>query len=65
MIIPDNYSMWEQHEARQQRELERLPICADCGEAVQDSHFYLINDEVVCPDCLEAGYKRRTDDFVQ
>lgn len=64
MRIPDNYDQWEQHEARQQRELASLPVCADCGEPVQDDHFYLINDEVICPRCLEAGYRKEVDDFV-
>ena len=64
MKIPDNYDLWEQHEARQARELERLPICADCGEPIQDDHFYLINDDAICPNCLESGYRKEVEDFV-
>ncbi len=63
--IPDNYDLWEAHERDQQRQLERLPICADCGEPVQDDHFYLINDEVICPNCLEAGYRKEVEDYVE
>lgn len=62
--IPDNYDMFVQHDAEQQRKLERLPICADCGEHVQDDHFYLINDEVICPDCLDSNYRKAVEDYV-
>ena len=53
------------HDAKQQKELERLPICADCGERVQDDHYYLINDEVICPDCLEANYRKDVQDWFE
>lgn len=53
------------HDAKKQKELERLPICADCGERVQDDHYYLINDEVICPDCLEANYRKDVQDWFE
>lgn len=65
MNVPDNYDIWEAHEREQERRLARLPVCADCGEPVQDDHFYLINDEVICPNCLEAGYRKEVDDYVE
>lgn len=40
------------------------PVCADCGEAVQDDHYYLINDVVICPDCMESGYRKDVDDYI-
>lgn len=53
------------HDAEQQRKLDRLPKCADCGEPVQDDHFYLINDEVICPNCLESNYRKEIEDYVE
>lgn len=52
------------HDARQQRELDRLPLCADCDDPVQADYFYLINDECICPDCLDAGYRKAVEDYV-
>lgn len=49
----------------QQKRLDRLPVCADCGEAVQDDHYYLINDAVICPDCMESGYRKEVDDYIE
>lgn len=53
------------HDAEQERELKKLPVCADCGEPVQDDHYYDINGEVICPDCMEANYRKRTEDYVE
>lgn len=53
------------HDAKQQKELEKLPKCAECGEPVRDDHYYLINDEVICPDCLEANYRKDVRDWFE
>lgn len=50
--------------AAQDREIEKLPICSECGEPIQDEHFYLINDEPICSDCLESNYRKDTEDYV-
>lgn len=65
MQITDNpladFASWD---AEQTAQLERLPVCADCGEPVQDDHYYLINDEVICPNCLESGYRKEIDEYI-
>ena len=50
----DVYDLWETYDDNQNRLLKELPICADCGEYIQDDHYYLINDEVICPECIET-----------
>lgn len=65
MRIPDVYDLWASHDADREKRLERLPVCADCGEPIQDDHYYLVNDEAICPDCLEIGYRKETDDFFE
>ena len=66
MQITDNpladFASWD---AEQTAQLERLPVCADCGEPMQDDHYYLINDEVICPDCLESGYRKDIDEYIE
>ena len=53
---------WDRY---QQAQLKRLPICAYCGEPIQDDKCYLINDELVCPECLVREHEKRTDDYVE
>lgn len=54
----------EMHEAEQERRLSELPVCCYCENPVQHEHFYEINGEMFCPDCLETYFKKRTEDFV-
>lgn len=56
---------FDRFDREQQKRLDRLPVCADCGEAVQDDHYYLINDAVICPDCMESGYRKEVDDYIE
>lgn len=65
MCIPDNYDIWQRQDDERERQLEKRPECADCGQHVQADHYYLINDEVICPDCLEAGYRKEIDEYIE
>ena len=62
MNIPDAYDLWEAHDREQTKQLEKLPKCADCCEHIQDDHYYLINDEIICPTCIE-GYRKDIENW--
>ena len=57
-----DFDRWDR---AQNEAAKKLPVCADCGDAVQDDHFYLINDAVICPDCMESGYRKEVDDYIE
>ena len=59
MNLPDCYEAWRQADAREARldkETERLPCCARCGNPIQDVQLVCIpnHDEFYCLDCIEA-----------
>ena len=60
----DNYSLWEANEARLERELAKRPVCADCGQNIQDERAYYDNDKWLCMDCLSA-YLVYTEDYIE
>lgn len=62
MCIPDNYSQWEAHEQEQNSWLAKRPICADCGEHIQDEEAYYINGEWICADCMSV-YLVNVEDY--
>lgn len=64
MNIPDNYDRWKQHDAEQQAELEKLPLCSICDEHIQDDHFYEINGECICERCLTENFRKDIDEYV-
>ena len=51
---------FERHDAEQERKLERLPECCECGNKIQDEHCFEINDEYICKQCLNENHKKRT-----
>ena len=60
----DPVADFERHDREQAKRLDELPFCEICGNPIQDEHLYLINDEFVCPDCLDRDFKKRTDDYI-
>lgn len=64
-MIPDNYDLWEAHEREQEKLLEELPECENCGKTIQDDFYYEINDSIICEDCLNDNYRKRTEDFAR
>lgn len=64
MACPDNYSQWEDHERKQEAWPARRPVCADCDQPIQDDHYFDINGEAICPDCMEGNYRKEIGDYI-
>ena len=62
--MEDNYSMWQRKEAEAERWLQKRPVCADCGEHIQDEDAYYINGEFICKDCMDA-YLVSVEDYIE
>jgi formylmethanofuran dehydrogenase subunit E len=62
--VLDNYDLFLQHDAKKEDALERLPICAECGEHIQDDECYEIDNEIICPQCLKDNHRRWTDSLI-
>lgn len=62
--IPDAYDQWKAHDAEQQAELDRLPRCSECGEAIQDEYAYYINGEWIHEKCMNENYRKEVSDYV-
>jgi formylmethanofuran dehydrogenase subunit E len=58
MKVKDNYEAWEIHEANLERALAKLPVCDHCERPIQDEHYYYINGENICEECLRNNYRR-------
>lgn len=50
-------------DAERQRELDMLPRCSECGEPIMTDELYEINDELICPDCMENNHRKLVDDY--
>lgn len=49
-----DFNRWDEE---QNRCLEELPECADCGEHIQDEFAFYIDGEWICERCIDA-YRR-------
>lgn len=50
---------WE-YSNEQEDWLEKRPVCDQCGEHIQDDHYYFINGETLCESCM-YWYKKWID----
>ena len=66
MNIPDNYDQWKAHDREQERLLDSLPVCEDarCGKRIQDDHYFKIEGEILCEDCVIRRYRHHTEDYM-
>ena len=62
--IPDNYDLFEQHDAKQQEALSKRPVCSCCGDPIQDEYFFLIQESPVCDICLNNIFRISTEDYM-
>lgn len=52
---------FEAWDAEQKKELDKLPVCNFCCDPIQDDHYYLINGDNVCHECLENEFRKDVD----
>jgi len=68
--MKDNYDFFREHEAQEEAWLSKRPICAKCGEPIQDEYAYDLYDDgdLVCEDCKDEilqEHRIDVDDYVQ
>ena len=64
MSIPDNYDLWEQHQAAQDRAEEKLLECSECGNKIYEDFCNEINDEPVCDECMRNNHRKPVEYFM-
>lgn len=43
---------------------EHFPICSDCGCTIDfDDHYYNVEGDILCDDCLDERYKKDVNDY--
>lgn len=65
MRVEDNLDRFERYDAEREAELWKVPVCDYCHEHIQTDHFYEIYDEFICPDCMDAHFRKWTDDYIE
>ncbi len=55
---------FDRYEAEQENMRRKRPRCYECGESIYSEECYEINDELVCPSCLNENHRKFTDDYI-
>lgn len=55
---------YEKYSAHQERELQKLPKCSECGNPIMSDECWVIEDEIYCPDCAEDLFCKCTEDYI-
>lgn len=42
--------------------MSERPLCDICEQPVAGDHYYNINGDVICQDCMEEYFRRELDD---
>ena len=66
MYYTDNpIADYERYSSDQEAELEKYPVCCECGDPITDEKLVHINDEFMHLKCFKENYVKDTEDFVR
>ena len=60
-LLPDNLDLFREHDAKQVKFLEKLPVCEYCGEPIQERYYYIIDGERICRECLDHHFREELE----
>lgn len=55
---------FERYSAEQERQMDRLPECCECGHKIQDEYCFEVSDEYICERCMNNNHRKAVDDIV-
>lgn len=58
----DPVADFDRYDREQAKEKAKLPHCDCCGCVIYD-HYWNINGEIYCEDCLNDEFRRDADDY--
>lgn len=58
----DDFDRLDREQARMEA---RLPVCEKCGERIYDEHYYDVDGEIYCEECMIEKFRKYTDDLLE
>ena len=63
--VPDNLDAFNRHQATQEAQLARMPVCEHCREPIQDDDLFDIGDVLYHEDCARDLFRRSTENYIK
>lgn len=61
-VMLEPYQEFEIKDAEEQKEIEKYPVCIECGEHILDDYAYQLDDGLICEDCLKSYHRVSLED---
>lgn len=61
----DPVADFERYDAEQEAELEKMPVCTNCLERIQDGYLFDIEGELYCEECAYELFRKDTADYIK
>lgn len=61
----DPVADFEKHDAEQEAELEKMPVCTNCLEHIQGGYLFDIEGEIYCEECAYELFRKDTVDYIE
>ena len=58
----DDFDRLDREQARREA---RLPVCEKCGERIYDEHYFDVDGEIYCEECMIEKFRKYTDDLLE
>ena len=56
---------FDRHCAEQDKAMELLPECSECGEKITDDFCFVFGDEPICDECAYTIFRKHTADLMR
>ena len=56
---------WDAYCIEQEKMMERLPYCDECGKRIEDEFLYDFDGFLICEECLKRNHRKCTEDFME
>ena len=63
--IPDNMDAWDRYDDERSEELDRLPVCDNCENPIQEEKFFYYRGDKICRECMETHFEVWTEDYIE
>lgn len=53
---------WDAYCREQDRQMEQMPVCDECGERIDTDFLYEFDGYYICEECLDKNHRKWTVD---
>lgn len=61
----DNYDLFAKHDAEQERQLRKLPVCSCCKEHIQQDKAVRHNGKWFCENCEDEAWELIRKEYLE